>query len=49
MTPKRKKVQERVLSVVKDLDSTGTNTEYYTQLFAKLSDKDFDDYIHHIL
>lgn len=48
MTPKRKKVQERILSVVKDLDSTGTNTEYYTQLFAKLSDKDFDDYMKRI-
>ena len=48
MTPKRKKVQDRILSVVKDIDSTGTNTEYYTQLFAKLSDKDFDDYMKRI-
>lgn len=48
MNPKRKKVQDRILSVVKDIDSTGTNTEYYTQLFAKLSDKDFDDYMKRI-
>lgn len=48
MTPKRKKAQDRILAVVKDLDETGTNTKYYTELFAKLSDKEFDDYMKRI-
>ena len=45
MTPKRKKAQERILAAMKDFDPTGTNTKFYEDLFSKLSDKEFDDYM----
>ena len=48
MTPKRKKAQDRILEVVNELDETGINTKYYTELFAKLSDKEFDAYMHRL-
>ena len=48
MTPKRKKAQERILAAMKDFDPTGTNTKFYEDLFSKLSDKEFDDYMKRI-
>lgn len=48
MTPKRKKVQDLILSVVTKADTTGRTTEYYTQLFNSISDAEFDAYMHRI-
>lgn len=49
MNPKRKKVQDYILSVIKQMDDVnGKNIAYYNDLFKKLSDKDFDDYMKRI-
>lgn len=50
MTPKRKKVQEYILNHIKKIDQTKTNDNYnrYKELFDKMSDKDFDDYMHRL-
>jgi uncharacterized protein YqgV (UPF0045/DUF77 family) len=43
MTPKRKKVQDHVLSVMKDVDKSGYNYELYKKFFTSLNDKTFDN------
>ena len=48
MTPKRKKAQETILATMKELDPVGTTVKYYEDLFAKISDKEFDDYMKRI-
>jgi hypothetical protein len=41
MTPKRKKVQDRILQIVKTADPTGLNAQRYEKLFDRLDDKQF--------
>lgn len=48
MTPKRKKIQDKILSVISSMDKTGKNTKYYEAKFAKMSDKDFADFMQRI-
>lgn len=45
MTPKRKKVQDRILSVVKKADPSGNNVKRYEELFDRLDDKQFDHWM----
>lgn len=39
----RKKAEERIYTIMDDLDSTGYNTQIYKDAFAKMSDKQFID------
>lgn len=48
MTPKRKKVQDRILEIVNMVDKSGKNAKFYTDKFSKMSDKDFDDFMKRI-
>ena len=48
MTDKRKKVQEYILKHVGAMDPEGTNVKYYTDLFKKLSDAEFDTWMKNI-
>lgn len=48
MTPKRKKIQDKILSVLSSMDRTGKNTKLYQDKFAKMSDKDFADFMQRI-
>ena len=48
MTPKRKKIQDKILSVLSSMDRTGKNTKHYQDKFAKMSDKDFADFMQRI-
>ena len=46
MTKKqREEIEELVLSSMKILDKSGTNTEYYKDLFARMSDNQFTNFI----
>lgn len=40
----RKKVEKRIYDVFNIIDTTGQNTEYYKNKFAKMSDKQFFDF-----
>lgn len=48
MMPKRKKIQDKILSVLSSMDRTGKNTKHYQDKFAKMSDKDFADFMQRI-
>ena len=48
MTPKRKKIQDKIISVISSMDKTGKNTKYYEDKFSKMSDKDFADFMQRI-
>ena len=48
MTPKRKKIQDKILSVLSSMDRTGKNTKHYQDKFAKMSDKDLADFMQRI-
>jgi hypothetical protein len=41
MTPQRKKAEELIYSVYDAIDKTHTNSDYYRELFAKMSDEEF--------
>lgn len=41
MNKSRQKAEELVYKVMDELDHTGSNSEYYKALFAKMSDEDF--------
>lgn len=46
MTPKRKKAEEYILKIMKEMEPGGTNHNRYKEMFASMSDKDFDAYMH---
>lgn len=48
MTPKRQKIQARILSVVKIIDPSGKNVKIFQDKFNQMSDKDFDEYMQRI-
>lgn len=48
MTPKRKKVQAYILTMVNEIDKTGANQKYYEERFKSLSDKQFDSWMRDI-
>lgn len=41
MTPQRKKAEELIYSVLNKLDPKGYNTDYYKEMFSKMSDEQF--------
>lgn len=45
MTPKRKKVEELILSTMKTMEPGGTNHDRYKKMFESMSDADFDKYM----
>ena len=45
MNAKRKKVEAYILKLMSDIDDTGANKKRYKETFAKMSDKQFDDYM----
>lgn len=45
MTEKRKKTQEFIISNMKKADPSGKNAARYTEMFAAMSDKAFDDFM----
>lgn len=45
MNAKRKAVQDKILSVVSKIDPSGKNVKFYTEMFDKMTDKDFDSYM----
>lgn len=48
MNIKRKSVQDKIYKVMNQLDPSGKNKKIYEDMFAKMSDKDFDDYMKRI-
>lgn len=44
----RKKTEEFILSFLNDIEPTGYNVQVYKDIFAKMSDKDFDNYMRQI-
>lgn len=45
MTPKRMKVESRILAIVKTMEPGGTNYERYKKMFAEMSDQKFDTFM----
>ena len=45
MTEKRKKTQEFIIANMKKADPSGKNATRYTEMFASMSDKAFDDFM----
>ncbi len=45
MNPKRKKTQDFILEKLKPLDKAGVNIRRYTEMFSKMSDDDFDQFM----
>lgn len=43
--PNRKNAEEYILTLMKDLDSTGYNTQKYLEIFKEMSDTDFNNYM----
>lgn len=43
--PNRKKAEEFIFQVLKDLDPSGYNTEQYKKILSEMSDKTFDEYM----
>lgn len=48
MNTKRKSVQDKIYKVMNQLDPSGKNKKIYEDMFAKMSDEDFDDYMKRI-
>lgn len=48
MNTKRKAVQEMIYKVMLQLEPAGKNKKIYEDMFAQMSDKDFDDYMKRI-
>lgn len=46
MNEKRKRTEAYILEHMGHIDKTGANTKYYQQLFEKMSDADFDQWMH---
>ena len=49
MTEKRRKIQELIDGVMKNLDPTGRNAEKYRMMFSKMNDKQFSEWINKFL
>ena len=45
MNNKRKAVQDKIYKVMSQLDPTGKNKKFYEDMFNKMSDKDFHEYM----
>ena len=45
MNAKRKKAETYILTLMKDIDKSGKNTQRYKDIFSKMSDKQFDIYM----
>ena len=45
MNSKRKAVQDKIYKVMSQLDPTGKNKKFYEDMFNKMSDKDFHEYM----
>lgn len=45
MNEKRKKAQDQILQLIKDLDPSGANIEPWQYRFSVMSDKEFDDFM----
>lgn len=45
MNEKRKRTEAYILEHMSHIDKTGANTKYYQQLFEKMSDADFDQWM----
>ena len=45
MTPKRQKVEDYIVSLMNTIDRTGLNTTRYKDMFAHMSDKQFDSWM----
>lgn len=45
MTPKRQKVEAHILKYFKKIEPSGYNEKRYKEMFAKMSDKQFDDWM----
>lgn len=49
MTDKRAKIEEYILNIMRDFDAYGgKNVERYTQMFKRMSDADFDRFMHQL-
>lgn len=44
MNPQREKAEELIYKVLDTVDKTKTNSDYYKQIFANMSDKDFEEF-----
>ena len=44
MNAKRQKAEELIYKVLDTADTTGTNSDYYKNLFSTMSDKDFEEF-----
>ena len=44
MNAKRQKAEELIYKVLDAADTTGTNSDYYKNLFSTMSDKDFEEF-----
>lgn len=45
MNEKRKKAQDQILQLLKDIDTTGANIEPWEYRFSTMNDKEFDDFM----
>ena len=45
VSPKRKKIENHLLTVFNKLDKTGKNSKFYKDVFSKMNDEQFMDYI----
>lgn len=48
MTPKRQKVEAHILKYFKKIEPSGYNEKRYKEMFTKMSDKQFDDWMKNI-
>jgi len=48
MDVKRKSIQDKIIDIMNRIDTSGKNGKFYTEKFAKMSDKDFDEYMKRI-
>lgn len=48
MNAKRKSIQDKILKIVNRIDPSGKNNKIYTEMFDKLSDSEFDAFMHRI-
>lgn len=45
MNPKRKKVQDKILNIIKIMDPSNKNTKIYEEKFSKMDDKAFHEFM----
>ena len=48
MNKKREAVQELLLKYLKMIEPEGKNVKFYTEKWSKMSDKDFDTWMHNL-